>query len=221
MRTIVLVVGFLLLLPLRCATADDIIPLEKYLPKNTNLRTTQSCQNPEQCNQSHTECLNNCRDRSCGYTCCINFPRLSAISAPRTSAARVQKRRGIAAPILGATLSPFAARQLLSARRFPRSLDFGRPALGARRACSGEPRGDPRAQPSAARSSAASYLHAGLTPARKPEINPPLQFCPSQGAGGLAKSGRRSALSRRKGSNPLPPTITLHPISAPAPRRWV
>jgi len=73
MRTIVLVVGFLLLLPLRCATADDIIPLEKYLPKNTNLQTTQSCQNPEQCNQSHTECLNNCRDRSCGYTCCINF----------------------------------------------------------------------------------------------------------------------------------------------------
>ena len=44
MRTIVLAVGVLLIVPFRCATADDISLLEKYLPRNMSLQMAQSCQ---------------------------------------------------------------------------------------------------------------------------------------------------------------------------------
>src|SRR6516225_10201862 len=71
----VVAVGLLLLVPLRCAMADDIILLEKYLSKNTNLELVQSCQYQYsgQCNQSYAQCRNKCRDTSCNYNCCINF----------------------------------------------------------------------------------------------------------------------------------------------------
>jgi hypothetical protein len=58
MRAIVAVVGSLLIVTIRCAIADDISLLEKYLPKNTNLKIVQSCQYQylDQCNQRYTEC---------------------------------------------------------------------------------------------------------------------------------------------------------------------
>jgi hypothetical protein len=73
MRTIVLMIGFLLIVPLRYATADDISLLEKYLPKSTNLQMTQSCQYDNPCNQKYSECREKCSDTSCTYNCCINF----------------------------------------------------------------------------------------------------------------------------------------------------
>jgi len=73
MRKIVLAVGFLLITPLQCATADDKILLEKYLPKNTNLQMTQSCQYPNPCTERYTQCRDNCRGVSCTYNCCVNY----------------------------------------------------------------------------------------------------------------------------------------------------
>jgi hypothetical protein len=69
MRTIVLVFGFLFIVPLRCTTADDIIPLEKSL----TFQNVQSCQDPEQCTQRYTQCRGDCSDVPCTYNCCINF----------------------------------------------------------------------------------------------------------------------------------------------------
>src|SRR6516162_4963130 len=72
-KTIVVVAGFLLLVPLRSATADDNSLVEKHLPKSTNLQMTQSCQYNNPCNQRYSECRDKCRDTSCVYSCCINF----------------------------------------------------------------------------------------------------------------------------------------------------
>jgi hypothetical protein len=73
MRSIALAVGVLLIIPLRCATADDLSLLEKYLPGNTNPQMAQSCQYDNPCTQRYTECRDNCNDTSCTYNCCLNL----------------------------------------------------------------------------------------------------------------------------------------------------